>query len=46
MTLSTGDVIHLRPSGNAPEIRCYIESLGISICTRLVKLTLGAISQL
>ena len=26
MTLSTCDVIHLRPSGNAPELRCYIES--------------------
>jgi phosphomannomutase len=26
MTLSSGDVIHLRPSGNAPELRCYAES--------------------
>ena len=22
----TGDVVHLRPSGNAPELRCYAES--------------------
>ena len=22
----TGDIVHLRPSGNAPELRCYIES--------------------
>ncbi|HIF9375649.1 TPA: phosphomannomutase [Photobacterium damselae] len=26
MTLSNGDIIHLRPSGNAPELRCYTES--------------------
>ena len=26
MTLSNNDVIHLRPSGNAPELRCYAES--------------------
>lgn len=26
MTLSTGDIIHLRPSGNAPKLRCYCES--------------------
>ena len=24
--LLNGDVIHLRPSGNAPELRCYAES--------------------
>jgi len=22
----TGDIVHLRPSGNAPELRCYVES--------------------
>lgn len=26
LTFSNGDVIHLRPSGNAPELRCYCES--------------------
>jgi phosphomannomutase len=25
-TLSSGEVVHLRPSGNAPELRCYTES--------------------
>ncbi|PSX07454.1 phosphomannomutase [Photobacterium angustum] len=29
ITLFNGDVIHLRPSGNAPEFRCYIESNNI-----------------
>lgn len=26
MTLESGTVIHLRPSGNAPEMRCYVEA--------------------
>jgi len=26
MTLKNGDIVHLRPSGNAPELRCYAEA--------------------
>ena len=26
ITFDGGDIIHLRPSGNAPELRCYAES--------------------
>ncbi|MBG21821.1 MAG: phosphomannomutase [Rhizobiales bacterium] len=26
MTLDGGEVVHLRPSGNAPEFRCYVEA--------------------
>lgn len=26
LQLNNGDIIHLRPSGNAPELRCYTES--------------------
>ena len=26
ITFNDGDIIHLRPSGNAPELRCYAES--------------------
>jgi phosphomannomutase len=26
MTFASGDIIHLRPSGNAPEFRCYTEA--------------------
>ena len=26
ITFTTGDIVHLRPSGNAPEFRCYTES--------------------
>ncbi|UPR47544.1 phosphomannomutase [Vibrio cyclitrophicus] len=29
LTLNNDDVIHLRPSGNAPELRCYSESTSI-----------------
>jgi phosphomannomutase len=25
VTLASGDVVHYRPSGNAPELRCYVE---------------------
>ena len=26
LTFASGDVVHLRPSGNAPELRCYVEA--------------------
>ena len=26
MTLASGEILHLRPSGNAPELRCYAEA--------------------
>ncbi len=26
ITFESGDVVHLRPSGNAPEFRCYTEA--------------------
>jgi phosphomannomutase len=26
MTLSDGRILHFRPSGNAPEMRCYVEA--------------------
>lgn len=26
MTFENGDIVHLRPSGNAPELRCYTEA--------------------
>jgi len=26
MTLGSGEILHLRPSGNAPELRCYAEA--------------------
>jgi phosphomannomutase len=26
MTFANGEIVHLRPSGNAPELRCYAEA--------------------
>jgi phosphomannomutase len=37
MTLSNGDIVHLRPSGNAPELRCYVESADYVWSQELVK---------
>ncbi|PKH05318.1 phosphomannomutase [Moritella sp. Urea-trap-13] len=36
LTLMTGDIIHFRPSGNAPELRCYAESNSIEQAQYLV----------
>lgn len=36
ITLSNDDVVHLRPSGNAPELRCYAESNSIEVAQQLV----------
>jgi len=32
----TGDIVHLRPSGNAPELKCYVESTDEAECKLLV----------
>ena len=26
MTFESGRILHIRPSGNAPELRCYVEA--------------------
>ena len=26
LTVASGELVHLRPSGNAPELRCYVEA--------------------
>lgn len=40
MTFSSGVVIHLRPSGNAPELRCYAEARTPAAAQALVAQTL------
>lgn len=40
-----GDIVHLRPSGNAPEFRCYAESESEARATKLCKTYLNKISQ-
>lgn len=46
MTFSDGEIVHLRPSGNAPELRCYAESNSQIKAEQLVKATLSAIQHL
>ncbi|MEZ8316952.1 phosphomannomutase [Vibrio splendidus] len=43
LTLDNGDIIHLRPSGNAPELRCYAESTSITSATQYVDKVLANI---
>ena len=35
MTFQSGDIVHLRPSGNAPEFRCYSESTSAQNARRI-----------
>lgn len=46
MTLLNGDIIHLRPSGNAPELRCYSESNEVTKAQDYVKQVLSRIGQM
>ncbi|MGF1691958.1 phosphomannomutase [Photobacterium kagoshimensis] len=43
LTLDNDDVIHLRPSGNAPELRCYAESTSIASAKQYVDTVLAKI---
>ncbi len=45
ITLDCGDVVHLRPSGNAPELRCYAESSSEHSSAKLVVNALNSISN-
>ncbi|MGI2203498.1 phosphomannomutase [Shewanella oncorhynchi] len=45
MTLSNGDVVHLRPSGNAPELRCYAESKSVEAAQLLVEIVLAVLIE-
>ncbi|KAA9006797.1 phosphomannomutase [Histidinibacterium aquaticum] len=40
-----GDIVHLRPSGNAPEFRCYAESSDPETAERLVGTYLAALKN-
>lgn len=40
MILESGDIVHLRPSGNAPELRCYAESDSPEKADKIVRQTL------
>lgn len=40
-----GRIIHLRPSGNAPEFRCYTEGESPEICADLLRKTMAKLAQ-
>lgn len=46
LTLASGDIVHLRPSGNAPELRCYAESDTSAKAKKLVVSALKAVQGL
>jgi phosphomannomutase len=41
VTLDTGDIVHLRPSGNAPELRCYVEAASEAVAAELLAWGMG-----
>lgn len=45
ITLQSGAVVHLRPSGNAPEFRCYAEASSRDAATTLVTRYLAKLKQ-
>ena len=46
LTLSNNQIIHLRPSGNAPELRCYVEADSFELASESVVTTLNKIQVL
>ena len=43
ITFDNGEIVHLRPSGNAPELRCYCEAASNERAMQLVKNVLAKI---
>ncbi|MBB3189449.1 phosphomannomutase [Halomonas cerina] len=41
VTLQDGEIVHLRPSGNAPELRCYVEAASEDRAQALVAQVIG-----
>lgn len=46
MQLSNGVILHLRPSGNAPELRCYAEADSMEVASQYVQQTLSQVITL
>ena len=46
MTLNNGTIIHLRPSGNAPELRCYAEAANYTQANETVVRSLTNIQKI
>lgn len=43
---ASGDIVHVRPSGNAPELRCYVESSQYAYAKTLCDACLARLSAL
>lgn len=43
--LASGEIVHLRPSGNAPEMRCYVEAASQDRASRLLEKMLQRLSE-
>ncbi|MEZ0331529.1 MAG: phosphomannomutase, partial [Methylophilaceae bacterium] len=46
LTFDSGVIIHLRPSGNAPEFRCYSEASSPEAAEKITHNVLSKIKQL
>ncbi|MGL5665066.1 MAG: hypothetical protein ACRDD9_02950 [Shewanella sp.] len=46
ITLSDNSIFHLRPSGNAPELRCYAEAKSYEQAQVIVNQVLAKVQQL
>jgi phosphomannomutase len=44
LTFKNGEIVHLRPSGNAPELRCYAEADSMARAEMLVTMSLQRIA--
>ncbi|RAW98445.1 MULTISPECIES: phosphomannomutase [unclassified Photorhabdus] len=44
MTLDNNIIVHLRPSGNAPELRCYAEAENVNRAKEIVKTCLDSLA--
>jgi len=45
ITFKTDDILHLRPSGNAPELRCYTEASSVSDAEAMNKRTIAIMTK-
>lgn len=45
LTFIDGDIVHIRPSGNAPELRCYAEASNFDTAKKLCITTLSRIKE-
>jgi phosphomannomutase len=46
VTFASGEIVHLRPSGNAPEFRCYTEAATQSRANKINALSMGILREL